>query len=97
MEQNDLEFVIPGDSNAYIGLDIKIDVLGKLVSGSGQDLDVTDITAVANNLLHSLFSQFTVTLNGVPVTQSHDHYNYCAYLETLDIRLRCCIVTSLEL
>ena len=45
-------------------------------------MDVTGTTAVTNNLLHSLFSQCTVTLNGVPVTQSHKHYKYRAYLET---------------
>ena len=46
-------------------------------------MDLTDTTAVNNNLLHSLFSQCTVLLNGFPVTQSHEHYNYRAYLETL--------------
>ena len=30
-----------------------------------------------------MFSQCTVTLNGVPVTQSHEDYNYHAYFETL--------------
>ena len=68
MGQNDLKFVIPGDSDTYIDLDIKLYVRGKSVSRSGQDVDVTDTTAVANNHLHSLFSQFKITLNGVPVT-----------------------------
>jgi hypothetical protein len=54
-----------------------------MVYSSGKDVDLTDTTAVANNLLHSLFSQCTVTLNGVPVTQSQEHYNYRAYLESL--------------
>ena len=76
VEQNDLEFVIHGDSDTYIELNIKFYVRGKLVSSSGQDLDMTDTTAMTNNLLHSLFSRCTVTLNGVPVTQSHEHYNY---------------------
>ena len=60
--------MIPGDSGTYIDLDIKFYVRGKLVSGSGQDVDLTDTTAVAINLLHSLFSQCTETLNVVPVT-----------------------------
>ena len=47
------------------------------------DVDLKDTTAVTNNLLHSLFSQCSVTLNGVPFTQSHDNYNYRVYLETL--------------
>ena len=83
VEQNDLEFVIHGDSDTHIDLDIKLYVRGKLGSCSGQDVDVTDTTAVVNNLLHSLFSQCTIMVNGVPVTQSHEHYNYRAYLETL--------------
>ena len=44
VEQIDLEFVIPGDSNTYIDLYIKFYVRGKMVAGSGQDLDVTDTT-----------------------------------------------------
>ena len=45
-------------------------------------MDLTDTTAVANDLLIFLFSKCTVMLNVVPVTQSHEHYNYRAYLET---------------
>jgi hypothetical protein len=83
VEQNDLEFLIPGDSGNYIDLDIKLYFRGKIVSSSGKAVDLTDKTAVAKNLLHSLFSQCTVMVNGVPVTQSHEHYNYRAYFETL--------------
>ena len=45
------------DSDTYIDLDIKLFVRGKMVCSSGKDVDLTDPTAVANNLLHSLFSQ----------------------------------------
>jgi len=82
VEQNDLEFLIPGVSYTYIDLDIKLYVRGKMVSSSEKDVDLTDSTAVANNLIHSLFSQCRVMINGVPDTQSHEHYNYHAYLET---------------
>ena len=51
--QNDLEFLIPGDSDTYIDLDIKLYVRGKKVSCPGKGLDLTDTTAVTNNLLHS--------------------------------------------
>jgi len=54
-----------------------------LVSSSGKDVDLTDTTAVSNKILHSLFSQCTVTLNWLPVTKSYEYYNYRAYLETL--------------
>jgi hypothetical protein len=83
VEQNDLEFLIPGDSDTYIDLHIKLNVRGKMFSSSGKDVDLTDTTAVANNLLHFLFIQCIVILNVVPVTQSPEHYNYRAYLETL--------------
>jgi len=53
-----------------------------MVSSSGKDVDLTDTTVVVNNLLNTLFSQCTVMVNGVPVTQSHEHYNFRAYLET---------------
>jgi len=83
VEQNDLEFFIPGDTDTYIDLDIKLNVRGKMVLSTVKDVDLTDTTAVTNNHLHSLFSQCTVMINGFPVTQSHEHYNYRAYLETL--------------
>jgi hypothetical protein len=73
----------PGDSETYIDLDIKLYVRGKMFSISGKDVHLTDTNAVANNLLHYLFSQCTVMVNGVPFTQSHEHYNYRVYLETL--------------
>ena len=56
VEQNDKEFLIPGDSDTYIDLDIKLHVCGKMVSSSGKDFDLTDTNAVANNLLHRVFS-----------------------------------------
>ena len=83
MEKNDLEFLIPGDTDTYIDPHIKLYVRGKMVLKSGKDVDLTDTTAVTNNLLHTLFSQCTVMLNGVPVTQSHEHYNYHSNLDIL--------------
>jgi len=83
VEQNDLEFLIPGDSDTYVDLDIKLYVRGKIFSSSRKDVDLTDTTSVTNNILHSMYSQCTVMLIGVPVTQLHEHYNYRAYLENL--------------
>ena len=54
-----------------------------MFSSSGKDVHLTDTNAVANNILHYLFSQCTVMVNGVPFTQSHEHYDYRVYLETL--------------
>ena len=36
-----------------------------------------------NNFLHSLFSQCSITLNGVTITPAAKLYRYRAYLETL--------------
>jgi hypothetical protein len=46
-------------------------------------LDSQDFTAVTNNFLHSLFSQYNVTLNGMSITQSCDPYQYFSYMENL--------------
>ena len=46
VEKNDLEFLIPGDTDTYIDLDTKLYIRGKLVSSSGIDLDLRDTTAV---------------------------------------------------
>jgi hypothetical protein len=61
-----LEFTIPADSDFYIDPDIHIFVSGQLVSADGKVLDSTDHTSVTNNLLHSLFSQCSVTLKVRP-------------------------------
>jgi hypothetical protein len=56
VDQNDHEVLINSDTDTRIDLDIKLHVRGKLVSEAGNDFDLTDISAVANNLLHPLFS-----------------------------------------
>jgi hypothetical protein len=83
VDQADIEFVIPGDSDTYVSLDLKLYVKGKLIREDGTDIPVTDYTAVINNFLHSLFSQCTIYLNGVQITQASDLYPYRAYIESL--------------
>ena len=51
-----------------------------MTKANGTDLDETDFTGVTNNLLHSLFSQCTIALNGETVKSASDYYNYRAYL-----------------
>jgi hypothetical protein len=70
VEQNDLELVKPCDSDTHNEFNIKLYVRGKLISSSGKDVDLTDTTAVTNNLPRSLFSQCTVMQNGVLVTRA---------------------------
>ena len=82
MEQSELEFLIPAEHDTYIDLNIRLYVRGKLTA-DGMDLDSTDFTSTANNLLHSLFTQCSITLNGTTITPMSDLYQYRPYLETL--------------
>jgi hypothetical protein len=54
-----------------------------LTAADGKDFDATDLKAVTNNFLHSLFSECRVTLNGVPITQLTPNYNYQSKIETV--------------
>ena len=56
VDQTDIEFSVPGDSETYIDLELKLFIKGKLTKKDGTDLDNTDFTAGINNFLHSLFS-----------------------------------------
>ena len=83
VDQDVLEFIIPSDNEHYIDLNISLMIKGKLTKIDGTEFDNTDFTGVINNLLHSLFSQCSITLNGTSVTPSKDLYHYRSYLETL--------------
>jgi len=82
VDQNDLEFLIPGDNETYIDLDIKIFVRGKIIGADGKDLDDSDFTA-ETNFLNSLFSQCSISLNGVNITPASELYPYRSYLKSL--------------
>ena len=75
VDQSDLEFLIPADSDSYIDLDIKLYVKGKLQKPDGTASDNTDFTAGTNNFLHSLFSQCSIALNGTQMAQASEVYN----------------------
>ena len=83
VDQTDIEFVIPGDSETYIDLNLKLFITGKLVKKDGTDLAETEYTAGINNLLHSLFSQSSISLNGTQITQASEHYGIRVYLQSL--------------
>jgi hypothetical protein len=78
-----LEFAIPGDNEHYIDLNVHLKVKGKFTKLDGANVAIDDRSTGVNNLLHSLFSQLSVILNGVSVTPSEDLYHYRSYLETL--------------
>jgi hypothetical protein len=46
-------------------------------------LDEKDFTAVTNNFLHYIFSECSISLNGVTITQTTELYQYRSYLENL--------------
>ena len=46
-------------------------------------MEVTDITCLANNLLHSLFEECNFSINGVAITLAADLYCYRVYRELL--------------
>jgi len=66
VEQSDREFLIPADNNTYVDLNIKPYIRGKKAKADCTNLDNTDFTA----LLHSLFSQCSISLNGMTITQA---------------------------
>jgi len=80
VDKIDLEFLIPVDNDTYIDLDIKLYIRGKLTKEDGTASNNTDFTAVTNNLLHSLFSQCSIALNGTLITQAEELYNYRSFL-----------------
>jgi len=83
VDQNDLEFFVPGDNETCIDQDIKLYVRGMLIAADGNDLDTSDFTAGTNNFLNSLFSQCSISLNGVNITPASELYSYRSFLETL--------------
>ena len=73
VDQCDVEFLVPATSDMYIDPNIKVVIRGKLTKANGTDLDESDFTGVTNNLLHSLFSQCTIAINGETVTTAADY------------------------
>jgi hypothetical protein len=81
-----LEFNCSGHSDHYIDLNATRLLLQiKLVNTDGTDLATADNNAVGcvNNLLHTLFSSLSVSLNGKPITLHETNYHYKAYFENL--------------
>ncbi len=77
-----IDFAIPGNVNEYLDLyNSYIHVKAKVVQADGTAL-VTQVTPV-NLMLHSLFSQVDVSLNGKLVTPSTNNYPYKSYISTL--------------
>ena len=80
-----IEFEIKGQGDEYLDLSQSfLQVVCKFTKGDGADLSGGGSTSTpVNNILHSLFSEIDVSLNGKVETPGTDTYPYKAYLEKL--------------
>src|SRR6267154_1115913 len=79
-----IEVDISGAGTSYIDLSqTQLIVRAQLVRNDGTPIDNTLHVAPCNLLLHSLFSEIDVKLNGTLITSSNNTYPYRAYIETL--------------
>lgn len=84
-DANTIEFVVPGNGEEYIDpAHTLLYVQCKIVKGDGTNIAAADDVDVGpiNYLLHSMWSQVDVSLNGKLVSQSASTYGYRSYIET---------------
>ena len=88
-----LEFEVSGDRNNFIDLQkIFLEIKCKIVQSSGADLThdagaptdkaKTDAPYFCNNVLQSLFSDCTVSANGLKISNSNGNYAHKSFIET---------------
>jgi len=73
-----LEFNCSGHSDYYINLNsVRLLLRFKLVKTDGSDIPNDEVNTVGcvNNLLHSMFSSLSVSLNGKPITLHETNYH----------------------
>jgi hypothetical protein len=79
-----IEFDVTSSGDDYIDFaNSFLHIKAKIERANGTALDPADTVGPVNNLLHSLFSQVDVSLNGTLITNSTNTYPYRAYLENL--------------
>lgn len=79
-----IEFDVTSSGDDYIDFaNCYLHIKAKIERVNGANLDAADTVGPVNNLLHSLFSQVDVSLNGTLITSSSNTYPYRAYLENL--------------
>ena len=81
-----MEFNCSGHSDYYIDLNsVRLLLRVKLVKTDGSDIESAEPNTVGcvNNLLHSMFSSLSISINGKPITLHETSYHYKAYLEKL--------------
>ena len=85
-----LEFEIVGDRNNFIDLQkIYLEVEFRVVQSNGNDLRFTtgdannsDTPHLVNNTLHSLFTDCSVSANGIKISSANGHYAHKSFIET---------------
>ena len=88
-----LEFEVAGDRNNFIDLQkIFLEVKCKIVqlseadlrydAGAATDVTKTDAPYFCNNVLHSLFSDCTVSANGLKISNANGNYAHKSFIET---------------
>lgn len=80
-----IEFDIQGQGDEFIDLSqTYLQVVCKFTKGDGSNLTgLNSNSTPVNNILHSLFTEIDVTLNGKIISPGTDTYPYKAYLEKL--------------
>ena len=80
-----IEFEIKGQGDEYVDLSqTYLQVLCKFTQDNGNNIVAdTDISSPVNNIIHSLFSEIDLSINGKVITPGTDTYPYKAYLEKL--------------
>ncbi|XP_055997921.1 uncharacterized protein F54H12.2-like [Ostrea edulis] len=80
-----IEFEIKGQGDEYLDLSqTYLQMVCKFTKANGTNLTGGHSTSTpVNNILHSLFSEIDVSLNGKVITPGTDTYPYKAYLEKL--------------
>ena len=88
-----LEFEVSGDRKNFIDLQkIFLEIKCKIVQSSGADLKYdagaptdkakTEAPYFCNNVLHSLFSDCTVSANGLKISNANGNYAHKSFIET---------------
>ena len=88
-----LEFEVARDRNNFIDLQkIFLEVKCKIVqsseadlrydAGAATDVTKTDAPYFCNNVLHSLFSDCTVSANGLKISNANGNYDHKSFIET---------------
>ena len=83
LDEGPIEFSIKGSANYLDLANTFLKVKAKITQPDGTDLPAAANVVPVNLLLHSLFSDVNVFLNGVQITSPSGAYAYQAYIQTL--------------